>query len=88
MDTTIETIDTVINDVPCPAIEDISFGKEVAKTLTLSAVTTAGMVIGLAAVGLATSKIVEMRKQRHDKKTAEKAAKVDVSDKTPANENN
>lgn len=87
MDTTIETLDAPIVGEFIENVPDISFGKEIAKTLALSAATTAGMVVGLVAVGLAASKIQEVRKNRADKKVAEKAAKVDVTDKTPANEN-
>lgn len=86
MDTTIETIDAAIDDAIRSNTEDISFGKEITKTLVLSAVSTAGMIGGVFVVGLAANKVQEFKQKRAVKK-AEKVAEVGTTDETPANEN-
>jgi hypothetical protein len=58
------------------ASEDISFGKEIAKTLILSTAATAGTLIGFAAIGLAV-----------DKYQKRKMAKKAASEETPTDEN-
>jgi hypothetical protein len=87
MSATIENLDTVITDAPVE-LADISFGKEIAKTLIISAAATAGMMGGALAVGLVMNKTSEFKQKRAAKKAAVKATLVDVTDKTPANENN
>lgn len=59
-----DTIETVVSDLP-----ELSFGKEIAKTFVISAVSTVGMVAGLIVIGLVTEKI----RDRQNKKNLVKA---------------
>ena len=45
-----------------------SFGKEIAKTIAVSAASTAGVVIGFTIAGAVVSVFTEARKRRHEKK--------------------
>lgn len=70
IDTTPAT-DIVITD-DAAVTEDYtnhSFGKEIAKTLIVSAATTAGMMVGAAAIGFTVTKVSEFRARRAAKKT-------------------
>lgn len=67
MDTTIETPETTDSN-------ELSFGKEIAKALAISTATSAGVIAGFVAVGLAINKLDEMKKAR----AAKKAAKLET----------
>lgn len=43
---------------------DISFGKEIAKSLAVSSAQTAGAIVGVLVIGLAYSKIKEFRNRK------------------------
>lgn len=88
MSATIENLDTAPITGDFVELADISFGKEIAKTFALSAAFTAGTIAGVAAVAFTVNKVSELKQKRTAKKAAVKATLVDVTDKTPANENN
>jgi hypothetical protein len=48
--------------------EDINFGKEIAKTLVLSAASTAGVVVGMIAIGHAIDQFEKIKAKRAAKK--------------------
>jgi hypothetical protein len=48
-----------------------NFGTEIAKAAALSAVSAAGTVVGMIAIGYAVTKVTEFRKARIAKKIAE-----------------
>jgi hypothetical protein len=75
--TTFETteFDAIMAEDEEPTITTDSFGKEIAKTLVVSAVATAGTVLGFAAIGLVINK-VEARKAARLAKKAGKFAVV------------
>jgi len=50
---------------------EISFGKEIAKSFAISTAVTAGSWAGMIAVGLAVSKIQDLKKKRAAKKAAD-----------------
>lgn len=54
-----DTIETVVSDLP-----EFHFGKEIAKTFVISAVSTAGMMAGLLVIGFVAAKLDE-RKKKH-----------------------
>lgn len=66
MDNTIETPETSSDST------ELSFGKEIAKTFAISTVTSAGVIAGFVAVGLAINKFDEIKKARAAKKAAAK----------------
>lgn len=51
-----DNIEALVSDLP-----EISFGKEIAKTFVISAVSAAGMFAGMVAVGLVAQKIQERK---------------------------
>lgn len=48
--------------------EDINFGKEIAKAFVYSAASTAGVVVGMIAIGLAVQKYEKIKAKRDAKK--------------------
>lgn len=50
--------------------ENNSIGKEVAKTLIISTASSAGVILGMAAAGLAYAKFEELKEKRRAKKDA------------------
>lgn len=66
MDETLETSETSDST-------ELSFGKEITKTLAIATTTSAGVIAGFMAVGLAVNKFEEMKKAR----VAKKAAKLE-----------
>lgn len=70
MDNTFETPETSDSN-------ELSFGKEIAKTLALSTATSAGVIAGFLVVGLALTKIQEIKKNRAAKKDAAKQDTVE-----------
>lgn len=59
-----DTIETVVSDLP-----EISFGKEIAKTFVIGAVSTAGMLAGMLVVGFVTQKIRDRQNNKNLAKT-------------------
>lgn len=50
-------------------LEDISFGKEIAKEFTISLAATAGVLVGFIAVGLVVTRVKRFKAARNAKKT-------------------
>jgi homoserine kinase len=55
--------------------DELSFGKEIAKTLVISTATSAGVIAGFVVVGLTISKFNDIKAKR----AAKKAAKEDAT---------
>lgn len=73
-----DTIDTPTTDIviidEAVLVEDCtndSFGKEIAKTLTVSAATTAGMIGGMLVIGFAVGKFQQFKTKRAYKRIDE-----------------
>lgn len=86
IDTT-PTSDIVITD-EVVVVEDYtnnSFGKEITKTLLISAATTAGMVGGFVVFGFAVQKIEQFKTRRASKKNVVEGEVVETTE-TPKTE--
>lgn len=58
-----------MDEIENTEIQEIDFGKEIAKTLVLSAAATVGTVAGFVVVGLAMDKIQKIKANRAAKKS-------------------
>jgi hypothetical protein len=87
MDIDTPTTDIVITDeavlVENPTNE--SFGKEIAKTLIISTATTAGMLVGVAAVGFVVGKFQEFKTKRASKGDVIEGEVIETPTETPTN---
>lgn len=82
------TTDIVVIDeaVVVESPQNNSFGKEIAKTLTVSAATTAGMIVGTIAIGYAVGKFQEFKANRASKKSEPEVHVVTDLPETPETE--
>lgn len=92
MDTTeTPTTDIVITDeaIVVENSTNDSFGKEIAKTLTISVATTAGILVGTFVVGFAVQKFQQFAAKRASKKeTVIEGEVIETTIETPKTEKN
>jgi uncharacterized membrane protein YjjB (DUF3815 family) len=77
--TTPETTDIIVVAEVVEQDTD-SFGKEIAKTLTVSAASSAGVIVGALAIGFASKKVSQLRAKRAAKKAGPEVVETDTTD--------